>query len=486
MKLGYELVLEQSQKLVMTPELIQAIKILQFTSQELEHFVDEQLLVNPVLENEEHSSPDEEKRQEDIQDGILDMRIPQDQQSEEISSTKENDGFDWSEYIKEKEYDDISYRQSCGEYDPSDFSYEKYVENDISLTEYLMTQLQFIHLDKACCRAAKFLIEALDENGYLSLDIEEASALLGAPKKTVCDALEIIQGFDPAGIGARNLKECLLLQLSRRNEASKTLELLVRDHLENIAQNHISIIAKAIGISVEEAQFACDVIRALEPKPGRQFGSAQDVRYIIADVSVEKVGNDYVVLLNEKATPRLSISPYYRKVLRESEENSQIAEFLSKSINSAAWLIKSIEQRKQTIQSVVTAIVRQQRDFLELGPKHLKPMTLAQIAQEVGIHESTVSRSVNGKYVQTPRGLFELKYFFTGGMCGHDGTDVASGSIKEFIKEIVNEENPGFPYSDQAISDILDKKYGVRISRRTVAKYRDELQIASSSRRKRY
>lgn len=482
MKLGYELVLEQSQKLVMTPELIQAIKILQFTSQELEQYVEEQLLINPVLEHEESSPSDLEKKQ----DELVDVNNPGDARESDISSINGNDSFDWAEYIKEREYDDISYRQMQGEYSPPEYSYEKYLGNDISLTEYLMTQLQFVRLDQATCRAAKFIIEALDESGYMSLSIEEAAKLLDVPQQIVIKALEAVQSFDPAGIGARDLKECLMLQLSRRGETSEIFEHLICDHLEHIAQNHISLIAKSIGISVEEAQVACDTIRELEPKPGRQFGSTQEIRYIMADVSVEKVGNEYVVIMNEKATPRLSISSYYRKILKESDESSQINEFLNKSFNSAMWLIKSIEQRKQTIQSVVRAIVRQQKDFLELGPKHLKPMTLAQVADEVGIHESTVSRSVNGKYVQTPRGLFELKYFFTGGMCGSDGIGVASGSIKEFIKEIIAGEDSRVPRSDQSIADILDKSYGIGISRRTVAKYRDELQIASSSRRKRY
>lgn len=471
MKLGYELVLEQSQKLVMTPELIQAIKILQFTSQELETFIDEQLLENPVLETEEPAERDaEKKKQEDIKQ----------------DENKENEEFDWAEYIKERGYDDISYRQTRSEYVPQDYTYEKYVCNEVSLTEYLMEQLQLVHLNQHISRASKFIIEALDENGYLSVSISEAAALLGTTQQLVEQALTVVQGFDPAGIAAQNLKECLMLQLSRLGEKDEIMTRLVQDHLEGIAQNHIGSIAKTLGVSVEDAQAACDKIRALEPKPGRQFGSMQQVRYIVPDVAVEKVGNDYIVILNEKSTPRLSISTYYRKVLAQSAGNQQVTEFLNNRMNAAVWLIKSIEQRKQTIQNVVTAIVRQQREFLECGPKYLKPMTLAQIADEVGVHESTVSRCVNGKYVQTTRGLFELKFFFTGGMIGRDGIGVASESIKEFIKEIIADENPSLPFSDQSIAEILSIKQGIGISRRTVAKYRDEIQIGASSKRKRY
>lgn len=360
MKLGYELVLEQSQKLVMTPELIQAIKILQFTSQELETFIDEQLLANPVLETDEQNIPDIEKAQEEISD----VNNPIDERKNDV---KEDDSFDWTEYIKEREYDDISYRQLRSEYSPQDYSYEKYVSNDVSLTEYLMTQLQFVRLDKGMCSIAKFIIEALDENGYLSLGINEAAKILDVPEVLVEQALQIVQTFDPAGIGAKNLKECLVLQLSRKGEYNKVAKCLIHEHLEDIAQNHISFIAKSMDISVEEAQAACDKIRELEPKPGRQFGSMQEVRYIVADATVEKIGNDYIVTVNEKTTPRLSISPYYRKVLAESEDSSQIREFLNKRMNAAVWLIKNIEQRKQTIHNVVSAIVRQQKDFWSVG-----------------------------------------------------------------------------------------------------------------------
>ncbi len=287
-------------------------------------------------------------------------------------------------------------------------------------------------------------------------------------------------------MGARDLKECLCIQLRRCGQDDPIALRLVEAHLEDIARNRISLIARENGLSAEEAQGYCDRIRNLEPKPGRQFGSAQEVRYISADVTVEKVGDDYLVLLNEKTTPRLSISPYYRKVLTEADPDSQITDFLNKRLNAAVWLIKSIEQRKRTIYNVVTAIVRHQREFLEKGSKYLRPMTLAEIADEAGIHESTVSRSVNGKYVQTPRGLFELKYFFTGGVCDSQGTGVASGSLKEILKEMIAREDAHAPFSDQNIVDRLRTGRGIDLSRRTVAKYRDELGIPASSKRKRY
>lgn len=479
MRLGYELILEQSQKLVMTPELIQAIKILQFTSQELETFVEDQLLANPVLEVEEPGTTELEKEQ----DKALEINNPGDQRE---CNVEKDDTFDWAEYIRERGYDDISYKQWQCETSVLDYSYEHYVGNEISLTEHLMSQLQVVTLGKKACRVAKLIIEGLDENGYLSLSVQEVAKLCDVCPEVVEEALAMVQSLDPAGVGARDLKECLMLQLSRLGKDAEILKYLVKDHLEDIASNRISTLAKSAGITPEEAQEYCDIIRELEPKPGRQFGSAQETRYVMPDVTVEKVGNDYVVLLNERTTPRLSISPYYRKVLAESEQDTQITDFLSKRMNSALWLIKSIEQRKRTIHSVVTAIVSHQKDFLDMGSKHLKPLTLAEIADEVGVHESTVSRSVNGKYVQTPRGLFELKHFFAGGVSNDEGLGVASGSIKEFLKEIISQENPGFPYSDQAIAELLKQQRGVVISRRTVAKYREELSIPASSKRKRY
>ncbi len=479
MNLGYELTLEQTQKLVMTPELIQAIKILQFTAQELEIYVADQLLANPVLELDDRSPSDKEAEQ----DQPLQANVPEDRRECDVVK---DERFDWAEHIREREYDDISYRQFQGDPAAQDYSYEQYVSGDVSLTEYLMTQMQFICLNRAACRVAKLIIEALDENGYLTLSPREIAELSSVDRAAVDEALEAVQGLDPPGVGARDLKECLRLQLSRQGQDDPILLRLVEDHLEDIARNRIAMIAKAIGLSAEEAQRRCDIIRNLEPKPGRQFGSSQAARYISADVTVEKVGEDYLVTMNERTTPRLSISPFYRKVLTEADPDSQITDFLNKRLNAAVWLIKSIEQRKRTIYNVVSAIVRHQRDFLELGVKHLKPMTLAEIADEAGIHESTVSRSVNGKYVQTPRGLFELKYFFTGGVCDSQGTGVASGSLKELLKELVALEDPHAPYSDQALVDRLKAERGIDLSRRTVAKYRDELGIAASSKRKRY
>ena len=464
-KLGFDLTIEQSQKLVMTPELIQAIQILQFNTQELDAFVQEQLLVNPVLEQDQ-----EKETPENASEG---------------RSGEEEEKLDWKEFIRNGSYDDISYKGYRDRDEDSPDTFERYVSSDVTLPEHLMFQYQFATVDKGCRRVGKYIIESLDENGYMTSTTEEISRATGVREEKVCEALDIIHGFDPAGVGARNLSECLRLQLEARNELTPQMEEIIGKHLEDIANNRLSAVAKDTGMTVLEVQEAADVIRTLEPKPGRQFASEMETKYVIPDVIVEKIEDDYVVIINESSTPHLTVSSYYRNLLGQAEKDKQLADYLSERVNSANWLIRSIEQRKQTIFNVVSSVVNHQREFFDNGSKYLKTLTLKDIAEELGIHESTVSRSINGKYLQCPRGVYEIKYFFSAGVSDQVGEGVSSNSIKEFIKEIIDGEDKHRPYSDQTIVKLLEDK-GFNISRRTVAKYRDELGILSSSKRKRY
>ncbi|MDD3349659.1 MAG: RNA polymerase factor sigma-54 [Eubacteriales bacterium] len=480
MKLGYELTIEQTQRLVMTPELIQAIQILQFNTQELDNYVQDQLLANPILEKPEKSEEPEYPEERGIAE-----EIPLPREEEPYEKSNEDHEIDWIEQLREREYDDISYSQWQQTAEKSDYTYEQFVSADITLSDYLMMQLQLAVMKPRCKEVAKYLIEALDENGYLTGSIEEVAKLFGISEERVMEALKIIQGFEPVGIGARDLPECLMIQMAFYGDDTEQTKKIIENHLEDIAGNRLGVIAKAVGISVNEVQEISDIIRTLEPKPGRQFGSANDNRYIIPDVTVEKIGEEYVVTVNDATAPRLNISHYYQKMLIESDKDSTISKYLTGRLNSAMWLIKSIEQRRQTIFNVVSAVVRYQVNFFEHGSKCLKTLTLKQIADELGIHESTVSRSVNGKYMQTPRGLFEIKFFFTSGVSGSDGLGIASESVKTFIREIIDAENPKSPYSDQHIAELLSGR-GIEISRRTVAKYRDEMNLPSSSKRKRY
>lgn len=465
MKLGYELTIEQTQKLVMTPELIQAIQILQFNTQELDCYIQEQLLTNPVLEKTD--KPD------------------QPDQEEGNSAEQESQPIDWAELLKDREYDDISYQQIQYDHESSEFTYDRTLSSDTTLTDHLLMQLQMIPMKSSCKQVARYLIEALDDNGYLTSSVLEVATLFGIKPSQVIDVLHIIQGFEPIGVGARDLKECLLIQMLHQGEATPKVCKIIENHLEDLAMNRLSVIAKSVGLSVKEVQELSDVIKRLEPKPGRQFGTSNDNRYIVPDVTVEKIDGEYIVIVNDSTAPRLSVSSYYHKMLLEAEKDSNLSKFLNGRLNSALWLIKSIEQRRQTIEHVVSAVVRYQIDFFEHGLKQMKTLTLKQIADEVGIHESTVSRSINGKYMQTPRGLFEIKYFFKSGVSGNDGAGISSESIKAIIREFVESEDPKSPYSDQELVSLLEKK-GIDIKRRTIAKYRDEMQVPSSSKRKRY
>ncbi len=465
MKIGYDLKIEQTQKLTMTPELIQAIQILQFNSHELEEFVQEELLQNPMLE--------------------YGQEAPKPERKDSLTEKTEEPDFDLREKIREAEYDDISYKQWEYVKDREETSFEQFVTKDETLEDYLSSQLIFADISEEEKKLGRYIIEALDENGYMTLELSKVAKACNTCEELAGRALELIQTFEPAGVGARNLEECLLIQLDAKGLLDDQIEYIVRNHLQDLGENRLGKVAKAAGMSLTEVQEVVDLIRTLEPKPGRQFSTGESVKYIIPDVIVEKVEDDYQVLTNEGTVPRLMVSPYYMSLAKKTTEDEELAKYLNSKYNSALWLIRSIAQRKQTIYSVAETVVKHQKAFLDLGSKHLKPLTLREVAEDLGIHESTVSRSINGKYMQTPRGVFELKYFFSGGITGSDGEGLSSNSIKSFIKEIIDGEDPKRPYSDQDMVEILGEK-GINLSRRTVAKYREDMNILSSPKRRRY
>lgn len=453
MKLGYELTIEQTQKLSMTPELIQAIQILQFNNQELVDYVQNELLENPVLEAEKEYDTQE-----------VDIR----------------------EKIREADYEEESFKQ--WEYSPDeddDYTYEQYVSEEDTLTDYLFMQLQFSNLKGKHAAIGKYIIEAVDDNGYLTASVEEIAKAVDAEIEDVEDTLNFIQTFDPAGIAARNLRECLIIQLAAKGLLTDEIEYIIENMLEDLADNKIAHIAKTLNMKNQEVQQIADLIKTLEPKPGRLFSSGETTRYVIPDIFVEKINDEFVVTNNDTSVPKLMVSSYYNKLSAEADKDEELNKYLNDRFNAAVWLIKSIEQRKQTIYNVASAVVKYQQDFFDKGEKYLKTLTLKQIAEEVGVHESTVSRSINGKYMQSPRGVFELKYFFLSGVSGGDGAGVSSNSVKSIIKEIINGEDPRKPYSDQDMVEILKDK-GIDISRRTVAKYREGMNILSSSKRRRF
>lgn len=474
MKLSYGLTIEQTQKLTMTPELIQAIRILQFNTQELDNFVQGELMENPVLELEK--ADEGEPPKDDIENFSSD--------SDDSKQEAEEPDFELREKVAE-DFDDISYSQWQYTKDREEYSFENFVSKDETLEDYLLLQLTFSSLKGDDLKLGRYIIESLDENGYMTVSTEKIAKAFKIGEEDVERVLDVIHTFEPSGVGARDLRECLIIQLASKGLLDDVVEYIIINHLEDLAENRLNKVSKQLGITVNQVQMICDLIRSLEPKPGRSFAGEESVKYIIPDVVVEKINDEYVVVTNESSVPHLMVSPYYSSLSKSTKDDEEVSKYLTDRFNSAMWLIKSIEQRKQTIYNVVSKVVEHQKEFLDKGPKFIKTLTLKQIAEALEIHESTVSRSINGKYMQTPRGVFEIKYFFSSGVTGQSGEGLSSNSIKTIIKEIIDGEDSKKPYSDQEIVEILGQR-GIEISRRTVAKYREGMNILSSSKRRRY
>ena len=471
MRMGYDLIIEQQQKLIMTPELKLALKILQLPAVELEELIQHELEANPVLD-----------LVDDNRDEKPEVQQKQDKEEKEKEKEKEKE-IDWKEYLQ---FQGKSYSMEGFDSDEnSEFSYENFITYSYTLKDHLISQLRVSPINEKLRDIGEYIIECLDENGYLTATQEDMSEILSVDMDAVKEALGIIQTFEPFGVGAIDLKECLLIQLKNKDILDETIEVIVKNHLDDIACNRLNNISKKLSISIEEAQNYSDIIKNLEPKPGRAFEGSASTKYVTPDVYIEKIGNEYVVIINDHYGSRLMINQYYKNILNSEDKSSQASAYINNKLSSAMWLIRSLEHRKNTLYNVVKAILEYQMDFFEKGPMYLRTMTLKKIAEMVNVHESTVSRSISGKYVQTTRGIFEIKYFFKSGVDNQDGDAISSESIKKMIKNYVSGEDASKPVSDQHIADYLVKE-GYMISRRTVAKYRDELGILSSSKRKRY
>ncbi|GAB6118088.1 RNA polymerase factor sigma-54 [Thermoanaerobacter brockii subsp. lactiethylicus] len=454
MRMEFDLKLQQTQKLIMTPELKQAIEILQLNSLELNALIEQELETNPLLEKEETS---------------------------EEENAYEYDLYELSKYIRETE--ERMYYDDSDDEEIEEVNYENFVSTKPSLTDHLLFQLHITPVSPKIQKICEYIIFSLSPSGYLREDIKDIAEILECTEEEVLEGLSIVQSFDPPGIAARNLQECLKLQLLAQDSYKGIVKELVDYHLEEIAEGKYSYLAKLYNISLKEVQQAVDFIKKLNPKPGSSFSSTADVRYIVPDVEVIKREGEYFVIVNDSVTPKLKINNYYHSILNSHDEEAK--KYINSKLQSAMWLIKSLESRKETLYKVVKAIVELQRDFLDKGINYLKPMTQKQIADIVGIHESTVSRAINGKYVATPRGLFELKFFFQSGISNKNGNEFSAETIKNLIKKLIEEEDPTNPLSDQKIADILKEK-NINISRRTVAKYREECNIPSTIKRRRY
>lgn len=462
MRLTNDIFLEQQQKLVMTPELRLAIAILQMSTLELEEYTQRELEENPLLEIKETDDSAQEGNEKEVE-------------SDPTAGSEE-----WMEYFNDR---DIGF--PTGE--AVNKSFDNFLTQRPSLYEHLQFQLNLACKNPEDLVVGQYLIGNIDTHGYLCVDLDEVAAQTGADTNTVNKVLNVVQSFHPHGVGARNLKECLLIQLHYYGKQNTLAEVIIGNYLNELAGGKVAKIAQQLETTVQRVQEACDLIRTLDPKPGLQYSSTDEVKYIIPDAIVEKVEGEYVVILNDSASPRLVVNQLYESMLRKPGGfSSEARKYLEEKMGSAIWLIRSIEQRRRTLDKVIRCIVDIQTEFLDKGIKYLKPLNLKQVADMIEVHESTVSRATSKKYIQTPQGLFELKFFFGSGVESEEGCDkVSAKSIKKRLEEIIADENSNRPLSDQTIVELL-KTEGIKISRRTVAKYRQEMGIMPTTVRKRY
>lgn len=478
-------------QLIMTPQLRQAIKILQVSRAELETLIDEELKENPVLEEGLDTVEDTPAPRVDTApeaDGTPADEWPTELPQRETTSELQVDAnnmreIDWKDYLENYSNDFHGATATAADYDEDKRpALENVLTRATSLTEHLIWQLRMSGLSPAEEAAASIMIGNLDADGYLQVPIEDIAFQTGEEFDVVERVLQRIQELDPPGVGARELRECLLIQLCARGQSDSLAARMVRDALPLLETKRYDRIAKEMGATIEEVVTAAHDIAALEPKPGRNFGDG-DVRYITPDVFVQKVGDEWVVSLNDEGLPRLRVSQFYRRVLSEAPQ-TDAKRYIQEKMRAAQWLIKSIQQRQRTLFLVTSSIVRFQREFFEHGISHLKPLVLKDVAMDIEMHESTVSRATANKYVHTPQGIFELKFFFTSSLQCADGDEVSAESVKDRIRAIIGEENPREPYSDQQIAKMLSKER-VGIARRTVAKYREMMGVLPSSKRRR-
>jgi RNA polymerase sigma-54 factor len=462
------------QKLILTPSLQQAIKLLPMSTLELVDMLNQEMVENPMLEE----VPTEELQPAEA------APTPEKSAAEEAPPAEKGDTWDDSDYeYFFGDYLDDGYRPHT----PQEVKELPPIENTLStlasLTDHLMWQLSVQTDDDRAREIGGAVIGNLDEDGYLVASVDEIAAMGDWPVDDVERTLRLVQGFDPIGVAARDLQECLWLQLRHLGLAGTPTERIVTEHLRLLQNHQVPELARKLGLSIEDLKEHIEIIRHLDPKPGSRYNQSQS-HYVIPDVYVVKVEDQYVAALNEEGLPQLRISPIYRRLLDKGGENSdETRAYVRDKFRSALWLIKSVEQRQKTIHKVATSIINFQRDFLDHGIEHLRPLVLRDVANDIGMHESTVSRVVTNKYMHTPQGVFEMKFFFHSGISSSYGESVSSVTIKQRIRKIIENEDPRKPLSDSKIVNILQKE-GLVLARRTIAKYREELKIPTSNQRK--
>lgn len=470
--------LKLSQRIIMTPQLQQAIKFLQLSRLELCQTINHEMEANPLLEE----APVDEVEEKAEEEGKKEEPVNKEEPLREVR-VKETirEDFDWDSYISEY---NTAWASSPHEDTEDRPSFESLIAPKTNLYSHLSWQLQVSELDETQRGIGGYIIGNIDSDGYLQDSIDNIMRETQQSREEVLRVLEIIHEFDPIGVGARDNRECLLIQLRFQGLGGSIAEKIVTDHMKQLEKRRYSQIARSLGVPLDKVLDAISVIAFLEPKPGR-FYNDEDTIYITPDVYVYKMGDEFMIFLNEDGLPKLRISSFYRETLAKKDDLSRpTREYIREKLKGASWLIKSIHQRQRTIYKVTESIVKFQRDFFESGPAHLKPMVLRDVAEDIQMHESTVSRVMNNKYMYSPFGIFELRYFLNSGIQSVDGADkVGSLSVKERIKEIIRGEDKAKPFSDQEIVRIL-KRLNIDIARRTVAKYREMLGILPSSQRK--
>jgi len=497
---GLQLSQRLTQSLVLAPQLQQSLALLQAPTLELKALVEAELQQNPVLE-EIATSQDAEtlerlEREDDRAEDSADPTEPPadvtfDPATEKPSTSPVDDfqaEFDrlvqmdqeWRDHFSQT---NLPSRANPEEEERRQFMFDSLVSGT-SLAEVLLEQVRDSSLVESQRPVAELIIGNIDDYGYLKSSVEEIAATTGVPGEKILEVLKVIQAFDPAGVGARDLRECLLLQLER-DEQEDTLEYrIVRDHMEALGKRRIPEISRGTSHPVEEVQEAMTRIARLEPRPGRAYLPDND-QYVLPEVFVVRSGDDFAVTTNNEHIPHLRISNVYKDLMSGGENTAEVKNYIREKIRAGKFLIKSLHQRQATILNIGREIVKRQREFMDKGVAHLKPLTMVQIADVVGVHETTVSRAVSGKYMETPQGVYEMKYFFTAGLQTASGDGVSNTSVKDMIAEIFKVENTSKPLSDQEVVKML-KAEGIVIARRTVAKYRTELNILPSNLRKVY
>ena len=495
---GLHLSQRLTQSLVLAPQLQQSLALLQAPTLELKALVEQELQQNPVLEEAAANEVDQQEK-ESTDSERVETADPAEPPADlnfdpaaEKASNEPVDDFEaeferlvqldqeWRDHFAQT---NIPSRASAEEEEKRQFMFDSLVANT-SLQEILLEQVRESALTQEQWPIAEMLIGNIDEYGYLKATLEELTASTGLPPEKILDVLKVIQTFDPAGVGARELRECLMLQLERANQKDTLEYRIVSDFMEALGKRRIPEIARGTGTEVDEVQDALENIARLEPRPGRAYLADND-QYILPEVFVHRSGDDFVVSTNNEHIPHLRISNTYKDLMSQGDNSPEVRNYIREKIRAGKFLIKSLHQRQQTILNIAREIVKRQREFMEKGVAFLKPLTMVQIAEVVGVHETTVSRAVSGKYIQTPQGIFEMKYFFTAGIQTASGDGMSNTSVKDMIAEIFKQEDQSKPLSDQAVVRMLQDK-GIVIARRTVAKYRTELNILPSNLRKVY